>query len=531
MTNPPTESVISPAVTLARAAFVLALLFMLSAVLTLVPFAWLHKDQPLIAGVCAAVLISAGFAVRATWRMPQQQLVLVMQKVQRWLEPRRTGLALMLGLLEINLLGYTTYFGLPIDFLLVLMFISIATAEVWLVLWLIHQRAVLRQINRFAGLWLSAGLTFFCLIGAVALLELNQPLIEAVNTRTEAQNSPTWIFNDSDDAVLTRPDAMRSTAIRYWQDYNALAEQWRPYVYWQHSPVANDAAQIHVDAEGIRQTVNVAADMVNSTAAPQVFIFGGSAVWGTGVRDAHTLPSELATLSKQMGKPLRIVNFAEIGYVNGQELILFQMQLLRGNVPDLAIFYDGFNDIYSAYQTASAGLPQNELNRVKDFQIGRALSHGTVLERGLAPYRPVLPLNSALISSPGQRAEDIAARYLQQLRLIRAIADAYHVRVLFIWQPSLYGKQTLNAFEQSAYQAMLLLHPGFGELVRAVNYQIAIQRPDDLLILTDVFDHDPHSVFFDEVHITEFGNRSVAQRLLPDILARLSEYSVSSPVH
>src|SRR4030095_8272929 len=54
-----------------------------------------------------------------------------------------------------------------------------------------------------------------------------------------------------------------------------------------------------------------------------------------------------------------VVNFGESAYVSTQSVIALMLQLQTGNVPDLAIFYEGTNDIYAAYQSGRAGVHQN----------------------------------------------------------------------------------------------------------------------------------------------------------------------------
>ena len=53
-------------------------------------------------------------------------------------------------------------------------------------------------------------------------------------------------------------------------------------------------------------------------------------------------------------------------------MIKLQLELRAGNIPDIVIFYDGVNDVYSSFQTYimgqdEAGLPQNNQNRKDDF--------------------------------------------------------------------------------------------------------------------------------------------------------------------
>ncbi|MER3445854.1 MAG: hypothetical protein C4291_03015 [Candidatus Dadabacteria bacterium] len=79
-------------------------------------------------------------------------------------------------------------------------------------------------------------------------------------------------------------------------------------------------------------------------------MFGGSTMWGTEARDDFTIPSILSKKLWRRGIRCDIVNFSGSGYVSTQEVIALLIELQRGNIPNLVIFYDGINDTYSAYQ-------------------------------------------------------------------------------------------------------------------------------------------------------------------------------------
>lgn len=93
---------------------------------------------------------------------------------------------------------------------------------------------------------------------------------------------------------------------------------------------------------------------------------------GTNARDTFTIPSLLARAVEGRGINVEIINFGETGYVSTQEVITLLLQLRQGNVPDIVIFYDGVNDTYSAYRNEIAGIPQNEFNRVKEFNLTKS---------------------------------------------------------------------------------------------------------------------------------------------------------------
>ena len=185
-----------------------------------------------------------------------------------------------------------------------------------------------------------------------------------------------------------------------------------------------------------------------------VFVFGGSTTFGYGVRDEETVVSHLQRLvgDQQDSKPVRFYNFGRGFYFLSQERILLQQLLSAGVVPDAAIFIDGLNDF--AYTTEPAGpgrfreaveggrsvrsnlrsalqrLPAATLASRAVEKIGRFLAP-RVTEVEPAPAAAnseTLPLDDVLIQS-------VITRYVQDKKLIEAVAVAHGMSVLFVWQP------------------------------------------------------------------------------------------------
>jgi hypothetical protein len=78
---------------------------------------------------------------------------------------------------------------------------------------------------------------------------------------------------------------------------------------------------------------------------PRVWMFGGSTTWGEGQRDQYTIASWISRIAEEEGTPLRIDNYGQRGWTHYQEMILYDQQLALRTPPDLAIFYDGLNEI------------------------------------------------------------------------------------------------------------------------------------------------------------------------------------------
>lgn len=77
----------------------------------------------------------------------------------------------------------------------------------------------------------------------------------------------------------------------------------------------------------------------------RVAFFGGSVTFGIGQRDDHTIASEFARLAEAAGVPVEVHNYGMYGWVAWQEYGYFERLLAAGERYDLAVFYDGLNDV------------------------------------------------------------------------------------------------------------------------------------------------------------------------------------------
>lgn len=125
----------------------------------------------------------------------------------------------------------------------------------------------------------------------------------------------------------------------YWQEYLALEYDYVPFL---NSRVADVDGRYITSVGGERRSY--VSDQVTSS-SPEVWFFGGSALWGQGQRDLHTIPSVAARQADADGTPLRVVNFGQPGYTTWQSALLLEQQLAVRTPPDLVVFYDGADDV------------------------------------------------------------------------------------------------------------------------------------------------------------------------------------------
>jgi lysophospholipase L1-like esterase len=304
---------------------------------------------------------------------------------------------------------------------------------------------------------------------------------------------------------------------------DAEQTQYRPYVIWRRAPFSGKT--INVDSDGIRKTWYTSCGPGDRT----IWMFGDSALWGTGSPDWETIPSHLAKLYSESGHGLCINNFGEKGWVSTQETIQLMLALKRTTKrPDLVIFYDGVSDSMVPY-------PSNVADSHTNFDAMK-----TIVEEGPSEHRAgfaylkhsntyhVLGMLQkqfrASAASPekgrtGLSIADVSAstsdNYQKNIEIVEALSQHYGIRCLFVWQPVLFvGNKPRSEDEQGiARAAENELHSGTSQLIQATYDRVKGMSRPDFLYLGDVFSGEAGTMFVDFRHASPEGNRVIAGRI------------------
>lgn len=320
------------------------------------------------------------------------------------------------------------------------------------------------------------------------------------------------------------------------EDTESAVAQWRSYVYWRLKPYTG--THVNIDQDGIRKTIPSAAP---ADGVKDIFMFGGSTMWGNGSRDAHTIPSSLASELHARGLKTHVVNFGESGYVNTQEVIALELQLRDGHIPDLVIFYDGVNDTYSAWQQNVAGIPQNEATRVKEFNLSSPSQAkrrtALVLQDVARKLATVRLVNTLLRRNGGQKvatsqiadsnamtdalSQDVVNTYRANMELVRTMAAHYGFQCLFYWQPNIFEKPERTAYEQGQWEMEKAMEPLFRKTYNLVRTS-DLETGGDFHNLSQLFANEAKPVYFDWCHMGEAGNATIARSMVDDVMKALS---------
>ena len=363
-------------------------------------------------------------------------------------------------------------------------------------------------------------------------------------------------------------------------EFTTAAVRWEPFAYWRSAE--HRGQFFNVDAAGLRRTVNPPPP-VEAKPVRRIFMFGGSAMWGDSVRDEHTIPSLLSHGLRQAGYAVELTNFAQLGYVSTQEWIALALELRRGNVPDLVVFFDGANDVGAAAANYQPGVSINEVNRQLEFNLLNDASWGRLfkscalnsaigrLVRGargtewaerqrdemvirndgrIAQHATALQTLPAT-ATPDERRQlekdlrdldigrEAVAVYRANLRIVQALQKAAGFETLFFWQPTVLDRAQPSVEETAIVGDNAKLQRIWNATMRtwAEIQAVEAKAPPanawpETIMLGNVFDRPElagKSMFFDLVHPCETANAIVAERIVPQVRAALDRRGAGPP--
>jgi lysophospholipase L1-like esterase len=326
----------------------------------------------------------------------------------------------------------------------------------------------------------------------------------------------------------------------------AVRVDWKPYVEWWQRPYRG--AYVTIDERGLRPTPG---EETTDAETIRILCFGGSTMMGMGARDDQTIPAVLARQLTERRHRVSVTNYGQLGHNSTQEVIALQQLLKSGERVDIALFYDGINEMACAEQTGRADGLFNEARRRAEFNLLHPDRLGDLITAALIrsaprtlrrlrqltglPLRGPLPLEQTDLSriDLAKLAGEVLAAYVGNLQLVRMLAREYGFQALFFWQPVITTKKFKTPDEQRwaadytndpvrrslLYVAIIGTRRRLPELVDAA----------DVIDLSALFDDCTDPVYIDLYHLSEAGNAAVATAMLPKVAEAVGALSRASP--
>lgn len=240
----------------------------------------------------------------------------------------------------------------------------------------------------------------------------------------------------------------------------------------------------------------------------RVWFYGGSTAFGLGQRDEQTIASWLAKAAWEDGVALEVSNRGNPGDLHWQEANRVAWDLLREPPPDLVVFYDGTNELWSGQylSLAQLGNVPRPLDLFVEFR--KQDVRDPTATKFRTPPGASIPTSTTVVHPDVEfTAGLVMERYAESLALSRTTLRAHSIRGLWIWQPSRFSQPRPNGdADMSTHEPDYRYHNAAAELV-----------PDGVVNLFDLLDDVEGPLFYDGYHHNERAARTIGERMWPHV--------------
>lgn len=321
----------------------------------------------------------------------------------------------------------------------------------------------------------------------------------------------------------------------YFTEFGRLRYDYVSYLYAQ---AATAHGRYINTTGGVRRSYEPAV----TSPMPKLWFFGGSAMWGEGQRDGHTIASEVARLAEADGLPVHVTNRGERAWVLWQEALRFEQRLAHEPAPDLAVFYDGANEFglqaehpypdptvagFDGWSEALSGrgLEPGQTHATPVPGIGMRTALSDLFDRyrsTSAVGRIVGNVGSIFAAHPAAAQED-GAEGASEAAQDRAVADIYRRGRSLVDQIAADAGVATRYF----WQPVSVSRPSYRSTAQAM--------APETIDLTGALDQVDEPVYVDSpevddfIHTNEHGARLIAEAMWPHLRPQVEAWYADHP--
>lgn len=319
-------------------------------------------------------------------------------------------------------------------------------------------------------------------------------------------------------SLAFKTDEDKAYAVQVFADARKGRKNYQPYTAWRQEAIS--LPTLTLDKNGYRTHKSLKQ---NKPDAVKIGFFGGSTTWGVGVDDNNTIPAIFDELT-DMYTP---INYGERGYTSRQELALLINLINQGKAPDVVVFYDGFNDLWTHCNYAITRSLNGHQEEPRLRKLVRNDSDSSAIYRNLVqPFmsffqklvkRRIQPDKLACSNDP-RRAQAVADMMIANWSMAQKLVTGYGGKFYAFLQPQLYSGKP-----RKDYVALKKKQIGRGSELAAVypllQAKIAEQQGGWMFDLSAAFDGNV-PIYLDDAHVAPVGNRIIAEKIRDTLLKR-----------
>lgn len=295
----------------------------------------------------------------------------------------------------------------------------------------------------------------------------------------------------------------------------SLNTKWIPFLEFGLEKF--DGNYFNVDNSGRRATKTTNNDSNCQTI--KIFCFGGSTMFGSGARNQFTIPSYIEKkMSKQFPNTcFEFSNYGCPGYHRTMENIQLELELLKGNIPDVVLFYDGVNEVSTTYQNNSVLMIQNAIHRQEEFKIKydykkrvNIFFKYTNINKFIKSIRTKFEVNTKPITRDiDYLSTEITKVYIENTKHSDALAKMYQFQVINIWQPVVFYKKHRTAKEEKYSENASYSRKLYDAAYRKIQNNEWLEKKPYYYNISKGLNGVKEALFIDYCHLGERGNKVV----------------------
>lgn len=322
----------------------------------------------------------------------------------------------------------------------------------------------------------------------------------------------------------------------------SLKGEYHPFL--QFKSAAFEGTYVNISEEGFRYISHQAA-WPPSDENLNIFIFGGSTTFGSGVADDQTIASYLQEQLQKYTDHIAVYNFGVGSFFSTQERISLELLLEDGIVPDITIFIDGLNDLYDENDPTRQSSETTKTQKlVETFSASGSLRNEKIVIREIKDIFTRLPLyrlSRALLEKTGsaetretslsnpvddsdENIRRTLERYLTNKHMIEAIANSFKFQTLFVWQPVpvyQYDKSRHLFYPES--EAYSRITKGYEQMNTWIEGTAPLTQ-ENFLDLSSIQKTEENILYVDAVHYSPYFNQVIAQAISDDLVKNRVTY-------